>query len=73
MNGGAEGGMGMRGPRGPRMQDSLIGKIVVIRQGPMLGHRGRVRDATEKTVKINLLDNPRTISVQRTAIAEYVR
>ncbi len=67
------GGAGGAGGGGNRQQRStrdrkLVGATVKIVKGPMKGHVGIVKDATESIVKVELHTNCQTISVDRNRI-----
>jgi len=56
---------GFRGGRGGRSQrdTGMIGKTVVVKQGPYKGHYGVVKDATETTARVELHASCQTINV----------
>lgn len=56
------------GFRGPRRDNSIIGKTVRILQGPMKNYFGTAKDATDSTVRVELHAQPRIISVDRSRI-----
>ena len=53
------------GPRGARRDDSLIGQIKKIRTGAYKGYVGRIVDATDTTVRVELQAMARTVTVNR--------
>ena len=53
------------GPRGARRDDSLIGQTKKIRAGVYKGYIGRIVDATDTTVRVELQAQARTVTVQR--------
>ncbi|CAA92685.1 Transcription elongation factor SPT5 [Caenorhabditis elegans] len=66
--GGRGGHFGTANQQKVRRDLTLIGKNVRIIKGPMKGHFGIVRDATEDTVRVELHTQCRTISVDRARV-----
>ncbi|KAG0615572.1 hypothetical protein M758_5G052200 [Ceratodon purpureus] len=70
--GGGHGGGGYGGGRGGgrRREDSIVGRSVKIRLGPFKGYRGRVVDATDSTVRIELESQMKVVTVRREQLSE---
>lgn len=66
-NGGYSAGGGGMTRRAPK--DELFRRYVTIKSGPFKGYKGRVKDANEHTVRVELDSKMKTISVKRSRIA----
>ena len=66
--GGGGGGFAMGNRQRSTRDRKLVGATVKIIKGPMKGHVGIVKDATESIVKVELHTNCQTISVDRNRI-----
>ncbi|XP_024365722.1 putative transcription elongation factor SPT5 homolog 1 [Physcomitrium patens] len=69
LGGGYGGGRGGGGGRG-RREDSIVGRSVKIRLGPFKGYRGRVKDATDSTVRIELESQMKVVTVRREQLSD---
>lgn len=56
--------------RGGREHNSLIGKVIKIRSGPLKGYRGRVKEVTGTLVRVELDSQMKVVTVKRDEIAD---
>jgi transcription elongation factor SPT5 len=59
-----------RGRGGFRRDDGVVGRTVKVRMGPFKGYRGRVVDATDSTVRIELESQMKVVTVRRDQLSD---
>lgn len=60
---------GMLGQRGP-LRDELRDKDVKVTKGPYKGHRGKVVDSNEKTIRVELLSKMKVVTIARDKVKD---